>query len=182
MPYCPNCGGEVTEDDRFCPSCGQELRISAVQEPAAEDRRVSEQFRQRPTGVTVLAVLEILGGLLFFGLGATLLVVAGFIGIAGLWPVRGMFPAFIGGLIASFVGGIMVIVGILNFVIAYGYLNGRGWAWTLGLVFAVLGIIIGLISLPGGVIRILLDGLILYYLTRPRVKRFFGKEPVPVTM
>jgi len=50
------------------------------------------------------------------------------------------------------------------------------------MVFAILGIIIGLITLPGGIVRIILDGLIVYYLTRPYVKRFFGKEAITVTI
>jgi len=70
----------------------------------------------------------------------------------------------------------MMIIGVINFIIAYGFWNGRGWAWTLGLIFSVLSIIIGIISLPGGIPGIIIYALVLYYLTRPYVKRFFGKE------
>jgi hypothetical protein len=63
----------------------------------------------------------------------------------------------------------------VSFAVAYSYLNGLGWAWGLGLVVAVIGIVLGLPSLPGSIVSILLKVLIIYYLTRPHVKRFFGK-------
>jgi len=82
---------------------------------------------------------------------------------------------FLGGLVLGVVGGIMTVIGLVSFAVAYGYLNGLGWAWGLGLVVAVIGIVLGLPSLPGSIISILLEVLIIYYLTRPHVKRFFGK-------
>jgi len=87
------------------------------------------------------------------------------------FPVLGSIT----GIIIGMGGVILALIGTVNFVIAYGYWNGRGWAWIVGLAFAALGIIIGLITLPGGLIRIVLDVLIIYYLTRPHVKIFFGK-------
>jgi len=32
MPFCPNCGKEVSEDITFCPGCGQRLQIEGTPE------------------------------------------------------------------------------------------------------------------------------------------------------
>ena len=172
MPYCPNCGKEIKEDDKFCPSCGQALW--KVETPQVIT--TYEEVRSRPTGVTILAILEALGGLLFLIGGIFLLLFAGF------FLPRMMIPhgaiEFLPFFFSGFIGGIvlvLLILAALNFLIAYGFWNGRGWAWTLGIIFACLGLIMGLLSLPSGIIQILINALILYYLTRPNVKRYFGK-------
>ena len=84
MPYCPKCGAEAAEGTRFCPSCGQDLSAATIAAPQAA--RIPEQVKQRPTGVAIMAVLQVLAGLVFSGLGALMLVFAGFVGIAGLIP------------------------------------------------------------------------------------------------
>jgi hypothetical protein len=131
--------------------------------------------KERPVGVTILAILEIIVGLVSFfgGLGAVIL--GGVLG--GLIGGTGGVAALIGGVV---IGGILVIIGLVSFVIAYGFWKGSGWAWILGLIFAVIGLIMGLISLPSGIITILMEALILYYLTRPHVKEFFGKASTPL--
>lgn len=32
MPFCPNCGKEVSEDAKFCPECGQSLKVGVTPE------------------------------------------------------------------------------------------------------------------------------------------------------
>jgi len=126
--------------------------------------------------VTILAALQVLAGLLFCIFGALVLAVAGLLGLVGVSPNVPFFPVLIGGIVVGIVGGIMLIIGIASFAVAYGYMNGRGWAWTVGLVLAAIGLLMGLLSLPQGVVGLLTDILIIYYLTRPHVKRFFGKS------
>jgi hypothetical protein len=182
MTFCSNCGKEVQLEDRFCKGCGYSLKKAEV--ATTTTTTLSKDFKyikHRPTGVTILAILEVLGGIFFFGLGSFGLFIAGIIGRTGVQPRFPRFPFLIGGLI-GIVSVVMIVIGIINLLIAYGYWNGRGWSWTTGFAFAILGLIIGLVSLPGGIIRIIFDGLIVYYLTRPYVKRFFKKEPVPLTM
>ena len=173
MPFCSKCGTEVSEDASFCPNCGQTLSVSAATSvPHAS--KPYETVAQRPAGITIIAILEVLGGLVFLGLGTLMILIAGILGTA-IQPTN--FPVLGGiiGIVLGILGGILILISIANFIIAYGYWNGRNWAWSIGIAFAVLGIIFGLIALPGGIIRILLDLLIIYYLTRPYVKSFFGK-------
>ncbi len=126
--------------------------------------------RERPFGVTVIAILEIIGGLVLIGLGAF---------FAAVGMAAGVIPFF--GLPISIVyiglAIILIILGLIAFAIAYGLWTGKGWAWTVALVFSIIGIIIGLLNLPGGIINIIINAIIIYYLTRPHVKEFFGKAP-----
>ena len=104
-----------------------------------------------------------------------MLVIAGFLGIEGFRPDVPMVPVFLGSLAIGVTGAMMVMIGVLSFVVAYGYLNGLGWSWTLGLIIAGFSLVVGLMSLPNGVLSILLDALIIYYSTRPYVRRYFGR-------
>ncbi len=72
------------------------------------------------------------------------------------------------------IAAIAAVVGILALVDAYGLWVGAGWAWWLTIILSALGIIGGIISLPSGIISIIIDALIIYYFTRSYVKEFFG--------
>ena len=180
MPFCSKCGSQVPDESRFCPNCGQDVTkpVTAPPTPGIPEQQVI----QRPTGVTIMAVLQVLAGLVFFGLGALMMALAGFVGMAGVIPDIPVFPAFLGGVVLGIIGAIMLVVGILSFVVAYGYWNGRGWAWTLGIVLTVISLVLDLLSLPEGGLGLIINALIIYYLTRPYVKRWFGKKPVPFTV
>jgi hypothetical protein len=136
--------------------------------------------KKRPTGVTVVAILEVLGGI--SALAAANIVMSIFAtisradgGVTGRvatgFGMLGVFFATVGGLI----GGLLYMVGIADFFIAYGLLKGSNSAWAICLVFSSIGTAIGIILLPIGIIFIIADAVIAYYLTRPHVKQFFGK-------
>ncbi len=134
----------------------------------------------RPTGVAVLAVLVALAGVLALIFAMVLGILAG--------TVTEFIESTIsdyGGLVISDVEGfveamllviaaIAAVVGILALVDAYGLWVGAGWAWWLTIILSALGIIGGIISLPSGIISIIIDALIIYYFTRSYVKEFFG--------
>jgi len=87
-------------------------------------------------------------------------------------------PMFLGA-IAGLMSLVFLILGIIAFVLAYGLFTGKGWAWLWSLVFAVIGVILALFeamsSLGSGLLPIIIYLVIIYYLTRPHVKAFFGK-------
>ena len=129
--------------------------------------------RIRPSGVTILAVLEALGGLVW------LLAGAGMMMVGALMPLFGVgLPMFLGA-IAGLMSLVFLILGIIAFVLAYGLFTGKGWAWLWSLVFAVIGVILALFeamsSLGSGILPIIIYLVIIYYLTRPHVKAYFGK-------
>jgi hypothetical protein len=52
---------------------------------------------------------------------------------------------------------------------------GRGWAWTMALIISSMGIITGLVTLPTGIIGVVLDRIVVYLLMRSDMRRFCGK-------
>ena len=128
----------------------------------------------RPFGITLLAVLHILQAIVFFLGGVALIALGAFLR-------RGFFGVhrLLGGA-ASLIGVVVVVLGLLYLGLAWGLWSGKGWAWTLSLILAALGIIISLISLLrgglGALIVLILDIMIIYYLLTPRVRTFFGES------
>jgi uncharacterized membrane protein (DUF2068 family) len=115
-------------------------------------------YKQRPIGVTIIALLAILGGIAFL--------VSGLVSI--LIPVIGIF-----------IGSGLFILGLAYFLMAYGLWNGKSWAWTLTLILSGIGIIVGIGSIVvgniGSIFHIIINAIIIYYLYRPNVKAFFDK-------
>jgi len=129
--------------------------------------------RQRPGGVRLLAILQILLGILFF-LGALALTIVGF-GLPEVFPHVRLFP------VRLFVVAIVLFVLVaIEFVLAVGVWRGIGWAWGSSLAFAVLGVVFFVFSLflrpgLGEILALIIDLLVLYYLMQPRVQAYFGK-------
>jgi hypothetical protein len=79
---------------------------------------------------------------------------------------------------------VLVAIAIVSFVVAYGLLKGKGWAWTVSIILSIISIVWNAITLVtaanyGGIISIIISGIILYYLFRPHVKAYFGKGVRP---
>ena len=125
--------------------------------------------KNRPTGVTILAILEALGAIYFLFTGITeFLGTATIRSLAYLGISHSVFT-----LIPRVIGTALLILGLVSIVLAWGFWIGKGWVRMIALVFAILGIIINLMSFH--VIGIIIDAVIVYYLTRPNVKQFFTK-------
>ena len=111
------------------------------------------QQKQRPLGVTIIAILMIISGIALLSTGAILLVVG--------------------------IGVVPIVLGIASFVMAYGLWKGKGWAWTITLIISVISIISAIVSIAfggyGAIINIIINAVIIYYLYRPNVKAYFGK-------
>jgi len=135
--------------------------------------------KNRPTGVTVIGVLQILGGLGSLGFGFILASTYAFLGSLMASGSEGVtFSAGFGGFLAvagAIIGGILIVIGIANLVIAYGIFKGSGWAWMLCIIFAAISMVFGVLTFPVGLITILFNALIIYYLTRRNVKVYFGR-------
>ncbi len=136
------------------------------------------QRPSRPTGITILAVLEILIGIV--GLLASLAII-GLSALASTLPSIGILVGTIG----LVIGGVFLFFSLVWLATGFGFLHGKGWSWTLGMIFSILSILgavgaltIGLIT--GGIVGIFFWGLLVYYLTRTHVKAFFGKGLLPV--
>jgi uncharacterized membrane protein HdeD (DUF308 family) len=127
---------------------------------------------QRPTGVTILAILQFIGGALSLLGGLALMAFGGSAVNTGAGEVAAI-PAML--------GIVLILSGIIGLVAGYGLFTLKGWGWLLAIIFSVLNIISGLLNLfqganiPSTIINLVISGLILYYLYTPVVRRAFGK-------
>lgn len=133
---------------------------------------------RRPTGVTILAVLAAILGILGV-LGGLALI--GFGGLAG-GLIGGAAGAEVGGL--AIIGGlILLVVGVVELALAYGFWTLKPWAWQWGIILQVANIVIAILGVVGIVfssditsaaISIIISGVIIYYLNKPEIRAVFG--------
>lgn len=138
---------------------------------------------ERPTGVTILAVLCFLGavcallaGLMFF-VGGSLL--------SGMAHSAGPGSALLamGGAV---IGVICLFFAVLYFAVGLGLIKLQNWARVTAIILAAIGIIFGLFGLLGQAMHLMIFSLIfqliflaiyvwiLIYLLKPHVKQAFG--------
>ena len=126
--------------------------------------------KDRPLGVTIIAILTIIGGIGFLISGITA------VGVAPFLPDLGILSAAI--------GAVLIALGIAYFVMAYGLWKGKGWAWTITLVLSFIGIVLGIASIVtgniGALFHLVINIIVVYYLYRPNVKIFFGKSTTAI--
>ncbi|HVP23930.1 MAG TPA: zinc ribbon domain-containing protein [Conexivisphaerales archaeon] len=165
MAFCPSCGKQIDDNATFCPYCG--ANVKASQPPAgAQPPPTAVAGKERPLGVTIIAVLDVLAGLL--------LILAG----GAMFGVRFMLGAYGGpmasrpGLVAAF-GVLFVIVGLVTVFLAWGLWNGSTWAWTAALVIAVLSSILHLLTF--NIIGLIINVIVIVYLLQANVKLYFGR-------
>jgi len=129
-------------------------------------------MNQRPTGVTILAILAFVGGILSILGALALLGLGGFLAGAGF-----------GGL-AVFFGIYALVWGALALWIGWGFWQLRPSAWRWGIILMVIGAVITIIQIPlgysGGIasaaISVAIDLAVIYYLTTPAVRAAFGQS------
>lgn len=127
---------------------------------------------QRPLGVTILAILQLIAGLLGLCFPTVLL-------------VGGTLLAFLG-TVGTFVGvlgvlaGLLMLIGpLLHLIVAYGALNLRRWAWWLGILATgvdVLGAILNVwngVGLIAAIIPVGFSLIVFVYLLTPGVRQAF---------
>ena len=121
--------------------------------------------KDRPLGVTIIAILTVIGGIGFLA--------------SGIAAAAALFLSNIG-ILSAAIGAVLIVLGIAYFVMGYGLWKGKGWAWTITLVLSYIGIAFGIASIVtgniGAVFHLIINIIVVYYLYRPNVKSFFGKS------
>ncbi len=162
------------------------------------------QKQSRPRGVSIIAILIIIAGVLSLLLGIGLVVIGPFL-MNSVQTSSSNLGSQIGpqllGLVFLVFGGILLGLGVANLVMAYGLWKGKGWAWTISMIVLFIGIAISIASVSitstgvfsnagsnllgdivSGIVSIGISAFIVYYLYRPHVKAYFGKTiPMPST-
>ena len=146
----------------------------------------------RPLGVTIIAILRIIGGIILLLGGIGLVTIAPFVGQLNVNTTSSttdngtginlsnnntsflFFAAFIG-----VIGSILIVLGIASFVVAWGLLKGKGWAWTVTIIITIISLVFNALSIVSGnigaIVGIIIDGVIIYYRYRANVKAYFGR-------
>ncbi len=122
----------------------------------------------RPTGVTALGVLNILGGIGWLGMTLGVGILSSIIGssiFSGLSSFVGMIAAFV------------VVGAIIHFIIAGALFTGKNSARIIVIVFSIIHLILSIFSLLSGnifaLVSIIFDSIVLYYMWRPHVISYF---------
>ena len=121
----------------------------------------------RPTGITILAILSAIGGVL---------------GLFGGFVVLGLGATILGG--AGVVLALAILaLAALSLALAWGFWTLQPWAWPLGVVIQAANIILAIVQFVAAdtgivstIISIGIAGVILYYLNQPSIKALFGRS------
>jgi len=118
MPFCPNCGREVSTGSAFCPSCGASLNATSYSPPPVG---TVTMLPQKSEGEAVLLAL--------------------ILGLFGLWGVGHMYAGKVGKGIVLLVAGLIfgglfwvsiiltiILIGFVGIVL-FGIVLFVGWLW-----------------------------------------------------
>ena len=123
--------------------------------------------KKTPTGIVAIIILTIISGII-------LLIMSFFLFVVLLPSGSSSFLGVVLG------GGFLLVLGSASIIVSKGLYDGKGWSWTLLLVlsgFSAAGYLLNIVN--GNKISfvgLLINIIIIYYLYRPNVRRFFSKK------
>jgi hypothetical protein len=142
--------------------------------------------RRRPLGVTIMAILMILYGILMVVVSLALFGLAALSSMQEIIDQLGTdIPQWLidaAPIYFGIAGVVVLIFAIIAFLLAWGFLKGKRWAWIVGVIFVVLNIISTVISaiVTGSLagiatlgLSILIPVIVLVYLLLPSTKAWF---------
>lgn len=151
---------------------------------------------RRPAALTTVTILSIINGIvLLVGGVASILIVPMLISsllsndLSNLTNTEDLSPQF-GTVLTNaiinvvyIVSSVAIALGLTWFGLAWGLFTGKGWAWLITVIFAIITVIVSFIGLLSGSITsiptLIINGVILYYMYRPHIKSYFGRVSIP---
>ena len=150
---------------------------------------------ERPMGVTIIAILIIIGGIVLLLGGISLVGLGALLSISSTETLQTSSGSIDSAELAALgtvplvLGIILLIMGIAYLAVSYGLLKGKGWAWIVTIIVTIIGLIMQVISsiiagsitssfavgVGSNIIGIIISGIIIYYLFKPHVKAYFGR-------
>jgi len=103
----------------------------------------------RPLGVTIIAILAIISGILLLFGGISLVITGSLINASSVDITPNNDFRSIGstiGIALLIIGSILLIIGIVYLIVSYGLLKGKGWARIITIVITIISIVIQVIS------------------------------------
>ena len=145
------------------------------------DRFEGRRIMKRPMGVTIIAVLAIIGAVL------GMLTALPFLGVTGIGILSGLSGqsglVALGTSIGLVIGLVWLATAVVQLVLGVGMLQLKSWAWTLGVVLygAMLALyVISLLTVglsASVVVGVLVALVIVGYLYSHDVREAFGHLP-----
>jgi hypothetical protein len=124
---------------------------------------VKEGRKKVPKGIKIITALTIISGLILLSMA--------FVSFKILIPLG---PAHLAG--AFF----LLFLGIASIIVSIGLYKGKGWSWISLLILSGFGAAGYLLNIVNGqiisFIGLIINIIIIYYLYRPNVRRFFSKR------
>jgi len=179
--HCPYCGCKVQPNSKFCSNCGKDMI------------RIFHTVRteKRPLGLTVIAVLWVLGGIFNF-LGSFSSIISD-VQVLSLLSSSLIHNWFKFGVLAELGISLLVLVlSLIQLATCYGLWAGKSWAWKTAFSVAILlvvcntSLLLLYTSAPAelGIDATLAAGsvpwsiiwavIICSYLRKPHVKQYLG--------
>jgi hypothetical protein len=124
---------------------------------------------KRPDGITLIAGLNVIGGVTLALQGLFL----------SLFLIRFPYPSLFLIHNPSSDGIFNLVLGIFLLLIGWGLWEGKRWAWIIYVILAVLDILLSLITF--NIYLLFLAAFILWYMFEPHVQRYFGMETEPTS-
>ena len=191
MPLCKYCGKEITAEASFCPNCGAAIAVVASSTTITQRAIEPSYLKTRPLGIMIITILEGIVSFFIFISSLALLGLTAYLSTRG-WgniPVDELQRAFqqmpwastfasiplltLTTTLFAVLGVILLIVAIVGFIMMWGLWTGKRWAWYITIFLQGLSAILGILSLPGSIVSIIINCGIIYYLTRPYVKTYY---------
>ena len=118
--------------------------------------------KKTPFGIIIISILTVISGLILFAMSFVSLMI-----LSPLGPLRLMGSMF------------LLILGTASIIVSFGLYKGKGWSWTLLLILSGFGAAGYLLNIVNGqsfsVIGLVINAIIIYYLYKPHIRKFFGK-------
>lgn len=137
--------GDLESIDLHEESTMAEIPMADTDEPSGN--------KGRPLGITVLAILQMIGALITLGLGVTIM------------AFGSISPFYV------IMGGSLVIFGLISFYVGYGLWTMKSWAWKLAMIVNIINIVIGVITQNW--VGIIIPLIIVIYLNQEDIKQRF---------
>jgi len=132
--------------------------------------------KKRPILIAIIAILTMISGIL--------MIIAGLLGGTAVFTI----DLFIGTEFENWMAQLgvgMLLMGIIAFIIGFGFWKGWKIMWIIAVILYLISVIMLLIAMVltlmssislgwSLIIPLVICLLILFYLTRPKVKEFFG--------
>ncbi|MEA5534521.1 hypothetical protein [Crocosphaera sp. XPORK-15E] len=133
---------------------------------------------ERPKGVIILAILNLLGGILGIVFGFIFFLLGSVGTLGGFVSGQADFAG------TSFFMVITAIIGVINSFlslgVSYGLFMMKTWAWAMAIIIQFVYILTYITSILNGrnilgsILSLAIAGFILYYLYQPKVKQAFA--------